>query len=708
MERDEDETARRRRTPLKQRTRSRPFPTALAIDDIAVKQGLVDAVSAIACNVSRMLRRASLFCSHYFHSALESDTPLPSKAALKNVTFWRQLLLLGCREENGKEATHDDARIQQSWTALREKFPPVDRRKHDGQVITHAAKTFKTAFFNNLWMPFFGRVAKVAKAKFPKEEKVGFRVCVAVETGAPVEGLSSAAAAFASELRSALGAQARTIVTNSFIAAHPVEALRVTHQLQCAMRAANVKGARLTPIFKVRRAHVLLDADSLIPLLRNAGVFNVNEKRTLDEMGARVMNETDYSVRQAIVASYFNVPRPARGPDAAGNRNVWTLALTTDGATAHFACVAAADWSRYVSDKIEVTRKKMDGKKRAADARAASDSDSEAEEPEKKPTPKKKPVTAAAASRPLFPKDAVTVTVDPGRSNIAYVAISGSAVDGAMERSFTRLTARQYYTDSGIRKAKKKKEGWLGESMMEAFRRMADRTNTRSGSSADIVAYIDEFNAVSGEWWGEVLKARHARLDAATAIAKRRVQDRFCSQTRRTAVARFGPHRRIVAVYGAAKFRPSGIGNLTVPTTGMFKAFRRAYPDVQLQDEFCTTKRCSCCHELQNKTHRQVAVHAVIDEERGAVALELDPRAVVVGGSRRSTYEDIRGLLFCPKCSKFRSRDEGASINIDYVWRAIHIEGLSTPEPFCRAAAARKRAADKAARVARKSKKQPD
>ena len=140
----------------------------------------------------------------------------------------------------------------------------------------------------------------------------------------------------------------------------------------------------------------------------------------------------------------------------------------------------------------------------------------------------------------------------------------------------------------------------------------------------------------------------------------------------------------------------------------MFKAFRRAYPDVQLQDEFCTTKRCSCCHELQNKTHRQVAVHAVIDEERGAVALELDPRAVVVGGSRRSTYEDIRGLLFCPKCSKFRSRDEGASINIDYVWRAINIEGLSTPEPFCRAAAARKRAADKAARVARKSKKQPD
>ena len=666
-------------------------------------------MSAIACNVSRMLRRASLILSYHLHSALESGTPLPSKAVLKNVTFWRQLLLVGCRGDNGKEAKHDDAFIQESWSVLRDKFPPIDRNKHDGQIITHAARTFKTAFFNNLWMPFFGRVAKVAKSKFPKEEKVGFRVCVAVETGAAVEGLSNEAAAFASEIRSALGAKTRTTVTNSFIASHPAEALRVTHQLQCALRAANVKGARLTPIFKVRRAHVLLDAESLIPLLRDAGVFNANEQRTLEEIGARVMNAADYSLRQAIVASYFNVPRPARGTDQAGNRNVWTLALTTDGATAHFACVSAAEWSRYVSDKIEVTRKKMDGKKRAAAARAAgccadSESESELEEPMNKPKPPKKPSTAAA--RTLFPNDTVTVTIDPGRSNIAYVAISGSSGDGTMHRSFMRLTARQYYNESGIWRTTKKKQRWLGETMMDAFRRMADRTNTRSGKSADIAAYIDECNTVSDEWWGEVLKARHARLDAATAIAKRRVQDRFCSQTKKAAVARFGRHRRIVAVYGAAKFRPSGIGNLTVPTTGMFKAFCRAYPDVHLQDEFCTTKRCSCCHELQNKTHRRVAVNAAIDQECGTVALRLDPRAIVVGGSRRSTYEDIRGLLFCPNCSKFRSRDEGASINIDYVWRAINIEGLPTPEPFCRAAAAKKRAAEKAARVARK-KKQP-
>ena len=420
------------------------------------------------------------------------------------------------------------------------------------------------------------------------------------------------------------------------------------------------------------------------------------------------MNAADYSLRQAIVASYFNVPRPAKN-DPAGNRNVWTLALTTDGATAHFACVPAADWTRYVSEKIMVTRKKMDGKKRAAEARAAgagSESESESEStPKNKPKPPKKPVAAAAAARPLFPKDAVTVTVDPGRSNIAYVAISGSAEDGTMQRSFVRLTARQYYNESGIWRATKKKQRWLGATLMSAFRRLADRTNTRSGKSTDILAYIDECNAVSSEWWGEVLKARHARLGAATAIAKRRVQDRFCSQTKRTAVARFGQQRRIVAVYGAAKFRPSGIGNLTVPTTGMFKAFKRVYHDIQLQDEFYTTKRCSCCHELQQKTHRRVAVNAVIDEECGTVALELDPHAVVVGGSRRSTYEDIRGLLFCPKCSKFRNRDEGASINIDYVWRAINIEGLPTPEPFCRAAAAKKRAAEKAARVARKKKK---
>ena len=137
-----EEDIGRRPTPPKQRTRSRPLETALAIDDIATKQALLGAVSAIACNVSRMLRRASLILSYHLHSALESGTPLPSKAVLKNVTFWRQLLLVGCRGDNGKEAKHDDAFIQESWSVLRDKFPPIDRNKHDGQIITHAARTF--------------------------------------------------------------------------------------------------------------------------------------------------------------------------------------------------------------------------------------------------------------------------------------------------------------------------------------------------------------------------------------------------------------------------------------------------------------------------------------------------------------------------------------------------------------------------------------
>ena len=89
-----------------------------------------------------------------------------------------------------------------------------------------------------------------------------------------------------------------------------------------------------------------------------------------------------------------------------------------------------------------------------------------------------------------------------------------------------------------------------------------------------------------------------------------------------------------IIAYGAAKFPSTGRGELSAPTTSLFRACCRHFQHVVLVDEFRTSKTCSIC---------------------GGDLASVKLRGVIV-----------RGLHWCgsTKCRRLLNRDYNAAVNI--------------------------------------------
>jgi len=210
-------------------------------------------------------------------------------------------------------------------------------------------------------------------------------------------------------------------------------------------------------------------------------------------------------------------------------------------------------------------------------------------------------------------------------------------------------------------------------------------------TAAQVMNYATEYDAIHDQWWDEKSKNRHTRLKLRS-IFKRSVVDTFCIDLYRDAWLRSGPDAEIVVVYGAATFSPSGKGNLTVPTTGIYKAFKRAFPVVELQEEFRTTLNCHKCHTTTENVWERCAATLQVNDESVKLAL----KGVLKHGIKMpKACHKVRGLRFCPNCVKYLNRDMNGSINIGNVWRSVHIEGQGIPKAFdrkhCMATMKRKR-----------------
>lgn len=219
------------------------------------------------------------------------------------------------------------------------------------------------------------------------------------------------------------------------------------------------------------------------------------------------------------------------------------------------------------------------------------------------------------------------VAVDPGRVNIFY-GVEQLEKNKIKEHVLTR---KQYYNDSGINIANHKIKQWtktIKDSLI-----ILSKVTTKGMSVKKHHIYIETYLNVKDSLWEEYMKPRWSRQRFRLHCGKKRVFARFFNS-----IDRFDTTREVKLAYGSAKFNPSGKGELSVPTTRVFKecVYHFSSKNIKLVDEFLTTK------------------------------IHCETNTVLEKVNLKGAKDSLRGLLWCnsPTVSKFVSRDRNAALNI--------------------------------------------
>lgn len=191
------------------------------------------------------------------------------------------------------------------------------------------------------------------------------------------------------------------------------------------------------------------------------------------------------------------------------------------------------------------------------------------------------------------------------------------------------MTRKQYYTDTGLFKARKRCQSWNKEVKKEL--NMLSKVTSKGVSLNNHFKFLKVHYFCSKAIWDEYTKERWSRSRLSLYAGKQRVWDRFFNKIKES-----DPEKRVVMAFGSAKFDPSGKGEMAVPTCQVYKETIRRFK-TYLVDEFRTSKIC-----YKDDT--------VLD----LVAKKKDPRS------------SLRGLLWCGSTNNkfFIDRDLNAALNM--------------------------------------------
>lgn len=223
------------------------------------------------------------------------------------------------------------------------------------------------------------------------------------------------------------------------------------------------------------------------------------------------------------------------------------------------------------------------------------------------------------------------IGVDPGRTNIFTMAEIDK--DNMTIRKY-KLTRNQYYSESGMIKARKNTQKWNLR-----VRKDLEKMSQHSPKSTNLfkfLQYISIMTKVQGRLWKEYLKKRWRRQRFRLYGGKKRVFAKFLNI--------LGPSHDVVLAFGSAKFAPGGKGEVSVPTTRAFKECSSRF-DIEVVDEFRTSK----INYKDDQILDLVAIKSIKDAK----------------------ISQIRGLLWChsmdntsQSTGKFVDRDINAALNI--------------------------------------------
>ena len=190
---------------------------------------------------------------------------------------------------------------------------------------------------------------------------------------------------------------------------------------------------------------------------------------------------------------------------------------------------------------------------------------------------------------------AIVLGVDPGRANIGTVGYVLDAETAAMfpnapNKKSWSLSRGEFYAGAKVWKADRAQRRRFKD-LTHLFEGMKDGS-VRSADSEDIKKYLAVYTSIQEAWWSLVLRRRESRATLQRYAGKRSVLDSFFSKVQKSVKDMF-PGVSIHVGYGSAilSMKSTGKGEISVPTTGAFKACKRVFgpQNVAPTDEFRTT-----------------------------------------------------------------------------------------------------------------------
>ncbi|KAG2499724.1 hypothetical protein HYH03_002658 [Edaphochlamys debaryana] len=217
--------------------------------------------------------------------------------------------------------------------------------------------------------------------------------------------------------------------------------------------------------------------------------------------------------------------------------------------------------------------------------------------------------------------------IDPGRTCLATVVL---LLGNDRKQQFEwRLTRGQYHNDSGCTAFLRKQARWLAPLQGDFARMGADDAGLKSGQLDDLVAYNRAYLAAADKWWASALDMRVRCAAFSVHVGKQRTLSSFASRvlTLRMLLDANEATRNldILVAYGSAgpTMKPTGRGELAVPTTGMYLAFERAVkgphgeavralPSPYLENEAYSTKIDNDTEKAKLGTYRHLTLARVV------------------------------------------------------------------------------------------------
>jgi hypothetical protein len=499
--------------------------------------------------------------------------------------------------------------------------------------------------------------------------------------------------------------------------------------MQTQFEALGQRRMKVMPIFNVQRAHVRMDTRTLVTLFKNLfpedrlvmEVATWSEHRDPDldfpEKPPSVLKK-NCTAEEWEQYNALKLDHQARIEAIKASDKYINARAENDAFVAAYKAVAASffrklprknGWrfdSSIMTDGISISLQYSKS----------------AQEPVAKKTKKK--TMAAALVVPVVEEydrhmqtycpdqNTLVVGVDPGRTNMACVTYEW---DGK-SKSWS-LTRGAYYTQSGIKKAKR-----LQDKRVASLKERWSGLGTGGGSavatskSFELVEYMTRYAAFSEEWWGVALKRIESRDNLKRYMGKRKVMDTFWASIQRSLKKAF-PTVKVQLAYGSAAMtmKPTGPGEVAVPTAGMYASCERVFKAaVVITDEKFSTavewesgkrKELSykdlyfdgdgyLCERLKHTTAKTPPKVALTDVQ--AVAMYNEKKRIQ-GKHRRGgdditsmpaptankilRYPEVRGLRFSPEQRKHLDRDRQAALTIARL-RCMELRGLGRPSAF--------------------------
>jgi hypothetical protein len=629
------------------------------------KGKFLDVVEKAVVNTSQIVRRASLFLLLHVTRLSENKLEMPNVSKWTD-TNWRHLLLAGLpgSEKEDEKMKKNDPQLFDSLQMFSHLLPheKINRIQGDGQIMTAACQQLRTSFYNSQWMPVIQRIKKLCKLhvkndvydsmikiqwniskakKIPKRPisiKLSFQTSWYYLFSAVVSGnkyLIGDDKLFVEKIRNLLNLKRNDKeckLCDKYLKkpSNRTMILKFNVWLQKEMIKKEGKIFKLSPVFKVKRHNISLDIASLTNLLNSI----------------EIDPPKDAKKKKSIIdwlKTIFELPGQNKLKD------IWNGFLKTDGYSACFV-FGKEDVDDYEQENTTY------------------------EESESMTTNEE--VSNHSVENFLKTNQKIIVGIDPGR--VSVVHMSTNLPDG--KKISSNLSRTKYRHCSGITRHEKRVAAW-NHTLQKYWTDLSILdSKLKTSRVSNIVKYIESYNEIQNEWWESMMLRKRSKADFRVFAGKKRTVDTYFESFFRN-IRKNYPEHELKAAYGAGTFSSSGKGQLSTLTTTAYKACCR-HVNTEKQNECRTSKQCCNCHGDIESCWKQMKIDIACsstDNEDVKMNIKFEQKHGLIV-PKKGFYQ--RGLLFCPKCSKFLNRDRSGAMNIRYLHVVTKLMDLEFPKPF--------------------------